>query len=88
MRQLIGFYKNILIGKEKRNLYLIFILGIIASVIDSLSIGIIPIYLLSITDTESFLRFAPDFLKNFIIIGFPALNKKFNFLKKITWILL
>ncbi len=69
MRQLIAFYKNILIEKEKRSLYLIFILGIIASVIDSLSIGIIPIYLLSITDTESFLQFAPNFLKNFVILS-------------------
>lgn len=68
MRQLIGFYKNLLIQNEKKNLYLIFILGIVASVIDSLSIGIIPIYLLSITDTESFLQFAPNFLKNFIIL--------------------
>ena len=66
MWQLISYYKNLLIVKEKKNLYLIFILGIIASVIDSLSIGIIPIYLFSITDTDSFLQFAPDFLKNYV----------------------
>lgn len=68
MWQLISYYKNLLIVKEKKNLYLIFILGIIASVIDSLSIGIIPIYLFSITDTDSFLQFAPDFLKNYILL--------------------
>ena len=74
MLKLIEYYNNLLIKKEKKNLYIIFIFGTIASVIDTLSIGILPLYLLSITDLESFIKFSPNFLKD-IIISFEYQNK-------------
>ena len=66
MLQLITYYKNILNKKEKKKLLLIFFLGILASVVDSLSIGLLPVYLFSIIDTKEFLISIPEIFRNFI----------------------
>ena len=68
MWKLISYYKNLLIDKEKKILLFVFILSVIASLIETFSIGIIPIYLLSIIDLESIINFSPDFLKKYILL--------------------
>ena len=42
MWKLISYYKNLLIDKEKKILLFVFILSVIASLIETFSIGIIP----------------------------------------------